>query len=332
MLAQLKPLCVQADIWFELPVEFQRHVLSAECTYSNQLRLLKQEHLYLSQLFNQLNIRWVYLKGAAYQLSGITCMRGRLMSDIDILVPQEQLKMAEQALIEHGWLHKKLTDYDDKFYREYSQEIPPLRHFERQTELDVHFNILPKILNHGPDPVALLAQARALAGGNGAQILSPEAMVLHSAIHLFHESEYHKGVRDLFDIYQLISGFSQDKRFWGNLIKLQGVIGSGECMYYAIRYCRIIYKLDIPSSVTEYYEQFKPGRLAFCFSDAAFIKVFRSIYPVHCDFSDRRYLFYLYFRGHLKRLPFSKLVPHLFKKSIVRFFSKRNENDQDMVI
>ncbi len=152
MLAQLKPLCEQSDIWFELPVEFQRHVLSAEYTYTNQLRLLAQEHHHISQLFSRLNIRWVYLKGAAYQLADISYMQGRLMNDIDILVPQEQIAMAEEALMEHGWLHKKLTDYDDKFYRDYSQEIPPLRHFDRQTELDVHFNILPTILNHGPDP------------------------------------------------------------------------------------------------------------------------------------------------------------------------------------
>lgn len=331
MLAQLKPLCEQSDIWFELPVEFQRHVLSAEYTYTNQLRLMAQEHHHISQLFSRLNIRWVYLKGAAYQLADISYMQGRLMNDIDILVPQEQIAMAEEALMEHGWLHKKLTDYDDKFYRDYSQEIPPLRHFDRQTELDVHFNILPTILNHGPDPAILLTHTQILPDGSGGQALSPEAMVFHSAIHLFYESEFHKGVRDLFDIVLLIKRFSQQPDFWENLVQLQQSLGNGECMFYAIRYSRIIFQLDVPDNVVAFYEQFRPGRLVFYLTDPAFRKVFSSIYPIHNDFGDQWYLLILYLRGHLKRLPFSKLVPHLIRKSIYRL-NPMKRDEPDMII
>ncbi len=105
-------------------------------------------------------------------------------------------------------------------------------------------------------------------------------MVLHSAIHLFYESEFHKGVRDLFDIAQLIKHFSQQPDFWENLVQLQQSLGNGgECMFYAIRYCRIIFQLDVPDNVVAFYEQFRPGRLVFCLTDPAFRKVFSSIYP-----------------------------------------------------
>ncbi|MGR5145018.1 nucleotidyltransferase family protein [Photobacterium alginatilyticum] len=328
MLAQLKWLCEQADVWFDLPVEFQRHVLSAEYTYTNQIRLLEQEHRHVSALFSQSGVRWVYLKGAAYQLSGFEYMRGRIMSDIDILVPQVQIETAEQALVAHGWMHKTMTDYDDKFYRNYSQEIPPLKHFDRQTELDVHFNILPSILRHGPDPVILHSHTQALSDDSGARVLSPEAMVLHSAIHLFYESEFHKGVRDLFDIFQLIRHFSQQPGFWDKLVRLQQSIGNGESMYYALRYCRQYYRLDVPAEVLAFYEQFKPGPLVFRLIDPAFKKVFSSIFPIHHERGDQWYVFVLYLRGHLKRLPLSKLVPHLIRKGLYRLNPvKKDESD-----
>ncbi|MCG7586266.1 nucleotidyltransferase family protein [Photobacterium sp. OFAV2-7] len=331
MLAQLKWLCDEADIWFDLPVEFQRHVLSAQYSYTNQIRLLEQEHTHISALFGQLGVRWVYLKGAAYQLSGLACLQGRIMSDIDILVPQSQIEAAEKMLMAHGWLHKKMTDYDDKFYRDYSQEIPPLRHFERQTELDVHFNILPSVLRHGPDPAALHSHTLALPDNSGARVLSPEAMVLHSAIHLFYESEFHKGVRDLFDIFQLIECFSLQPDFWNKLIQLQRSIGNGECMYFALRYCRLYFRLEIPNEVVSFYEQFKPSQLVFRLLDPAFTKVFSSVFPAHHEFGDHWLLFVLYLRGHLKRLPISKLVPHLIRKGLYRLNPMKKDESELMI-
>jgi len=101
----------------------------------------------------------VYLKGSAYHLAGFSEFSGRLMSDIDILVSEATLPKVEKALKETGWLSTHLNDYDQKFYRQWSQEIPPMRHLKRRTELDLHFNILPKTLKESPTPSLLRSQA-----------------------------------------------------------------------------------------------------------------------------------------------------------------------------
>lgn len=45
----------------------------------------------------------ILLKGTAYVAAGLPAARGRLFSDIDILVPKTALADVESLLILHGW-------------------------------------------------------------------------------------------------------------------------------------------------------------------------------------------------------------------------------------
>jgi hypothetical protein len=85
----------------------------------------------------------IFLKGAAYLMSALANAKGRLSSDIDILVAKNMLPQVESALIEHGWEPIKLADYDQLYYRTWAHELPPLRHRDRNTVVDVHHTILP---------------------------------------------------------------------------------------------------------------------------------------------------------------------------------------------
>ena len=53
----------------------------------------------------------ILLKGAAYVMAGLPCARGRLVSDVDIMVPKSSLSTLETALIQHGWESVKKADY-----------------------------------------------------------------------------------------------------------------------------------------------------------------------------------------------------------------------------
>jgi len=323
MLAQLRTICEQKNIWAELPEKCQQHITSASYTFTAQQQKLNDEADVIFNILAPMDIEWVYLKGAAYHLSGFSEFSGRLMGDIDILVSKHSLEQVEAALRSHGWIQTHTNDYDEKFYREWSQEIPPLRHFERGTELDVHFNILPNTLRESPDPKYLMSQTVNLSStSHYAQVLTPPAMVMHSAIHLFYESEFHKGLRDLYDLYLLFSKFDNDTNFWEEMMVLQKTIGNADSMFYALRYCQSSFGLTIPTDVSNYYDEYKPTTIKLFVADFAFTRIFNNMFPPNRKYGHQLAETILYIRGHMKRMPLHLLVPHLIKKSIHKIVNK----------
>ncbi len=316
MLVQLKHLCESKGYWPLLPKKFRSHLTSASLFYENQRRKLEIEAEEITRVLTPLKVQWMYLKGGAYHLSGMTGFSGRMMSDIDILVEEKALSQVESAFKNNGWVSARISNYDEKFYRCLSQEIPPLRHLYRQVELDVHFNILPKTLKETVDGRYLFEQSVAMDSRPYQKVLQPHAMLIHSAIHLFYESEYHKGLRDLYDIWILIEHYSTEENFWDDLIKLQSKIGNEESIYLALRYSKMVYHASIPVKVLEHYDRFKPNKFSLFILDFCFLNVFTSMYPPHKKLGHSFSEGVLYLRGHLKRMPLRLLIPHLTKKSI----------------
>ncbi|MEX3071486.1 nucleotidyltransferase family protein [Vibrio alginolyticus] len=316
MLAQLKYLCESKGYWSSLPKKFTSHLSSASLFYENQRRKLEIEAEEITKVLTPLNVQWMYLKGGAYHLNGMTGFSGRMMSDIDILVEESAISRVEAAFKDNSWVSAKISNYDEKFYRSWSQEIPPLRHLYRQVELDVHFNILPKTLKETVDGKYLFEQAIPMDSRPYQKVLKPHAMLIHSAIHLFYESEYHKGLRDLYDIWILIENYSAQENFWDDLIDLQSKIGNEESIYLALRYSKMVYNASIPSTVLEHYDRYKPNKFYLSILDFCFLNVFTSMYPPHKKLGHSFSEGVLYLRGHLKRMPLRLLIPHLTKKSI----------------
>jgi hypothetical protein len=125
------------------------------------------------------------LKGAAYAMAGLPPAQGRLFSDIDILVPRADIERVEAALMLAGWASQHLDPYDQRYYRVWMHEIPPMQHLQRASTIDVHHAILPLTARARPDPARLRAASVALEGG--VRVLAPADMVIHSATHLFYD-------------------------------------------------------------------------------------------------------------------------------------------------
>ncbi len=328
MLAQLKPLFIQSEQWETLPPKVKQHIDVAHGIFNHQQARLKHESRHFQQVFSALNIEWTYLKGAAYHLADFPEFQGRLMNDIDILVNEHSLPKVENALRKQGWLSSHLNDYDQKFYRQWSQEIPPMRHLTRQTALDLHFNILPKTLKESPNPTLLMSETIRIDSKNcSGNVLNPPAMVIHSAIHLFHESDFSKGTRDLYDLFLLFTKFSTQPAFWDQLMQLQSQLGNGSSVFYALRYCQDIFQLPVPDNVQLFYQQYQPVTLNTRIADFAFKRVFVYAFPDNQRFGHRIATWILYIRGHLKRMPMRLLVPHLIRKSFVGLIAKEDSQD-----
>ncbi|MGR5237697.1 nucleotidyltransferase family protein [Vibrio alfacsensis] len=327
MLGQLKYHCQVHGLWSALPNKFCQQLNSATLFYDNQRRKLAIETNEISRALAPLNISWIYLKGSAYNLNNMSNFSGRMMSDIDVLVQEEDLPQVEAALKSHGWMPAPVNSYDEKFYRSWSQEIPPLRHIYRQVELDVHFNILPKTLKESINNKHLFEQSLPFSDDPNQKVLTPHAMLAHSAIHLFYESEYTKGLRDLYDITLLINHYSAEVSFWDNLIELHNSIGNESSLYLALRYSNKIYRTQIPTKVVEHYAQFKPNLLYLSVLDFCFLNIFTRTFPPHRKTGYGFAETVLYLRGHLKRMPLRLLVPHLSKKYFDKFKVKQQADE-----
>ncbi|WP_375750149.1 nucleotidyltransferase family protein [Vibrio sp. HN007] len=327
MLSQLHYICKDNEVWESLPPRLKTHLVASTKGYISQQTQLRAEAVEFGQLLQPLGVSWVYLKGSAYHLKEMDNFKGRVMADIDILVPEKDLPSVEAVLVSNGWVQSHIDDYDDKFYREWSHEIPPLRHLERRTELDLHFNILPKTLKESPNSSVLIQNSIAInESAPNARVLSLQAMAIHSSIHLFYESEFQKGFRDLFDLYLLLSGKSE--QFWHCLLDLQSQLGNGDSMFYALRYCKLTFGLNVPGFVTEFYSAYKPNSIKLLLADFAFRRVFTYPYPPHRLPLHHLAESMLYLRGHIKRMPLQLLIPHLVKKTIKSF---KKEEEQGLI-
>jgi hypothetical protein len=262
-----------------------------------------------------LDVPVILLKGAAYAAAGLPPSNGRLFGDIDILLPRELLDDAEQLLIEAGWNSAKADGYDQRYYREWMHELPPLQHEKRQTAIDVHHTIVPPTSRFAVDGKRLRDAAIAVPGLPGIAVLAPADMVLHSAVHLFTEGEFSHGLRDLCDLDLLLRHFAaRDPGFWDELAARAAGFSLERALHYALRFAAGILGTLVPGRLLALGA---PAPAAEAFMDALLSRALRPPHPSCADRLTSPALFLLYIRGHYLRMPLGLLMPHLFRKAFL---------------
>lgn len=305
------------DLLSITPVGPLRHLQSAKAQTSKQYRDFLWEVSKLKQAFSRTDCSLFLLKGGAYAIAGLNPHKGRLFSDIDLLVPIESINEIEKCLLIHGWLPEAKDDYDQQYYRRWMHEIPPLRHVKRGSVIDLHHNILPRTAKACPDAKFFLeAAVELLEEHQGIKVLSPLDRIIHSATHLFYEGEFDKGLRDLVDLDGLIAELDAEARL--QLVSRAQQLGLQRPVYYALRYLQLILKTDGLDEAMHKMQVlgFVPNYIKLM--DSLFL---RALMPDHLSCDDRftavaRWL--LYIRSHWLKMPLHLLIPHLSKKFWMR--------------
>lgn len=316
LLGRLEKLAEAAGVLAEIPAAPRRHLESAKRLVDRHAVAVRWEVEQISKALAPAGIPVVLLKGGAYAAAGLPAARGRVFSDIDIMVPQTELVRAERILVAHAWFPGKLDEYDRRYYREWMHEIPPLRHIKRGSVLDVHHTILPPTSKPKPDARKLLAAAVPVEGFEEIYVLAPADMVLHSATHLFYDGELSHGLRDLVDLDDLVRHFSgQDPGFWQALVDRAFEMELAPPLYYGLRYAQRFLGTPVPEFVKDAVARAGPLRAMRPVMDALFD---RALMPDHSTCSDwltptARWL--LYVRAHYLRMPLRLLIPHLTRKA-----------------
>jgi hypothetical protein len=304
----------QLDSLPEAPV---RHLRAALLIARRQRLATRWEAECIRKTLAPLGVRAILLKGAAYLLADLPAARGRLFGDVDLLVPKADIDKVEAALISAGWaFDDELSAYDQRYYRQWMHEIPPLRHQQRDTALDLHHTILPPTARVQVNTAALFEDARDLPALPGLAVLAPVTMFLHSAAHLFHEGELDNGLRDLFDLDALLRDFGRDAQFWAALVPRARVLGLARPLFHALRYTTRLLGTPVPAGILQEAGTQAPPALGLL--DACYT---RALMPMHASCDDAltgAARMSLYIRSHWLRMPMGLLARHLARKAWLR--------------
>jgi hypothetical protein len=326
LLASLTHRLRQAGTLQQLPVVARRHFESAELVFTKQRQDLEYETWCLQRALNPAGDKLILLKGAAYIQAGLPVGEGRMVSDVDILLPHQRIGEVELSLRRLGWVSSELDPYNERFYREWMHEIPPMGHRKRGTTLDLHHNILPPTAS--PNVNAELLFDSLLEVKPGVFTLSWKDMVIHSATHLFHEGEFHHGIRDLWDLDRMLRDFpARDSGFWQGLVARASQLNLIGSLFLGLTYARKIFDTPIPDNVIVQAESLSRA-LRRPLMDFLFLRAMRPLQP-ECRLPATGFaLHLLYVRSHYLRLPLYRLIPHLTRKAWMGRFSEKHRGNE----
>ena len=288
----------------DIPTPLRPHLMSAMTFADAQERQVRHAANLIQMQLSKINAPLIFLKGTAYTLANTTNAKGRLFSDIDILVHKQDMPTIEGYLLNNGWGIKTLDDYDEKYYRDWSHELPPFTHFETGTNLDIHHTLLPPISGYQIDLKDLWSHK--VITEQAYAVPSLGYMILHSSIHLLLNEDVDKGLRDLIDINHLIYAYFENN----DMQSLKAIFARSGCENEFDLLSAILKSLLNPDYLNDgaavnptptfasrmYCQALFPDCAALGGSSASFSRA------------------WVYTRGHLKKMPKGIFFKHIAHK------------------
>lgn len=185
-----------------LPTQIVSHFESGKIYADKQHQTMMRELLMLEQVFAGTDFPVLLVKGVAYRLHRFAFAAGRVFSDLDLLVPATDTAAAVELLQAAGFMDSTEHDYDRRYYLEWSHQHPPLRHYTRGSEVDLHHTIFFAKSAVSVDIHRFIANSSPLKSSRFS-LPAPADMFVHCCLHLLFQEEHHKLVKDLVDLHEL---------------------------------------------------------------------------------------------------------------------------------
>lgn len=236
-------LLLDLGLYEEIPEKVQNHLLSGAIYAEKQKITLHNELAHLEQVFAGASYPCVLLKGAAYRLANVPLARGRVFSDMDLLVPLSEFPDALDRLNQAGFIEFELSDYDRQYYLRWSHQHPPLIHFLRGASVDLHHHIYPVSSAENVLVEPILQQAIKVPG-SAFSLPTDSQLFIHAAVHLFYQDESHKLSKDLWDLYQLYQ-YTIQQHSLQTLTKAAIELNAGAALYYALDILHWLFNIQL---------------------------------------------------------------------------------------
>jgi hypothetical protein len=305
----------------------QLHLQGVQQLGERQHLSIRWEAHQLQAALSALDIPVVLLKGSAYVMAYPEIGRGRLFGDVDILVPRAALGDVESRLMLHGWASAKSDAYDQRYYREWMHELPPMSHVRRGTVLDVHHNILPLTSRNAPNPATIIARSQPLTGLPALRVPCPEDLLVHCLTHLLHDGELHNGLRDLHDADLMLRRFAAEPGFWARLQSVATGNDLAAPVALGLRLVERLFGTPMPQTLAAELESSfdaKPWTRWLGSYEAALLEPFAGRTSLRA--ATARQLIYV--RSHSLRMPLGLLARHLARKAWMKRRSATAEAEQ----
>jgi hypothetical protein len=287
------------------PAAVKRHFDLALLTAQRRVEVALWEVTLIRSIISE-EIPVILLKGVAYAAAKDFHSVGRLFTDIDLLVPRVYLDEVESCLFSHGWLSGQVDEYDQKYYREWMHELPPMKHVRRQSVVDLHHAIVP-VISRFSFHVDLLFQNAAELAPN-LFVLSPVDRIIHCAIHALIEGESSKIFRELYDLFLLLEQHASSPDQLSHVFERAEQLGIEQLVGPPIQAARKV---------------FGPGTA--CANGI----IEKWLIDVAIGAGNNKSLRTRLARAgllsysHWIKMPIHRLIPHLLKKSIKEYFPAR---------
>jgi hypothetical protein len=216
----------------------------------------------------------------------------------------------------HGWFATHHSAYDQRYYREWMHELPPLRHAVRTTVVDVHHAILPRTARLRPSSAQLLGASRPIPGEHRLRVLSPTDMVLHSATHLFLNEELSQGLRDLADLDSLLRHFGNDPAFWNELPQRAVELDLARPLHYGLRHASRLFDTPVPVAARANVDRLAPPPWLDAIMGGLYERALLPVVPTESGLLTPLARQALFVRAHWLRMPPLLLARHLVSKSL----------------
>ena len=308
-----------------VPEPVARHLDGARQLAARQRLSVLWEVHNLQSALEPLGVPVVLLKGSAYVIGRHPASVGRLFGDIDVLVPRAALGEVESALMLDGWVSAKTSTYDQRYYRQWMHELPPMVNLRRGAVVDIHHTILPPTSRHSPDPARIIDRASPVEGLPGIRVPSPEDLVIHSITHLVHEGELHNGLRDLVDIDTMLRGFSAQLGFWPRFTQAVTQHGLAQPVAFGLALAQRFMATPVPVDVWQAMAAHGPSPGLH----AVYGRALQAPARGHADVVDTLASTLVYIRAHWLRMPPGLLMRHLATKAWMGWRERPDEQAPD---
>jgi len=201
------------------------------------------------------NIPVILLKGAhlAEVVYGNKALRS--MSDIDIMLKEEDLHKSVNLLFQSGFsvTDEKQAKYIVKNITGHYHILPHLKHFpdlkNGTIKLDVHCSIADEASSFNIDIDGLWKRARPTTiAGIEVLVLSPEDLLLHSCLHSVYSHFFEYGLRPLCDILET-TRYYRDRIDWTKLEHCAVQWNTKNFVYLTLRLARELLAAEVPEEL-----------------------------------------------------------------------------------
>ncbi len=237
-----------------IAAEAREHLHELAQVEEFRMVLLAQRVEALTKALNDAGLTPWLLKGAALSRTHYRTYAERQMQDIDVLVEQETLPVAERVALEQGWETTEDCGRAE-FYGLHHHGPPMVDSHGSGLVLEIHHDLVRAGHPFRSFARDVLAQGRDLDVGSGlARVpLAPHHLV-YIGIHYAWSHSMGFGAWTAFRDIRVLAGDPDVQ--WDEVVRLARVSNAATCCYWSFRLARALVGADVPSEVLE---RLRPG-------------------------------------------------------------------------